>query len=197
MNLREDKHWSFGARSVLVDARGQRPFVVFAPVQTDKTRESMAEIQKEITGVRGPSPPTEDELARAKDLSTLSLPGRWETSRAVIGSIAEMVQFGLAEDHWSTYPGKVRDLDLAQVSAAAKEVVHPDKTVWVVVGDREKVEAGIRELALGEVKLIDADGNPVAEPASSPETRSSGSRSWPSPTLPGVVRRLGQTAGGP
>ncbi len=157
MNLREDKHWSYGARSILADARGQRPFVVFAPVQTDKTKESMAEIQKEITGIRGPRPPTGDELARAKDSRTLVLPGRWETSRAVISSIAEMVQFGLAEDHWSTYPAKVRGLDLAQVSAAAKAVVRPDKIVWVVIGDREKIEAGIREIALGEVKLIDAD----------------------------------------
>ncbi len=171
MNLREDKHWSYGARSVLVDARGQRPFLVFAPVQTDKTRESMAEIQKEITGVRGAKPPTADELARAQDSRTLSLPGRWETSRAVIGSIAEMVQFGLAEDHWTTYSGKVRALDLAQVSAAAKEVVHPDKTVWVVVGDREKIEAGIRELGFGEVQLIDADGNLVTEPVGTDSPR--------------------------
>ena len=170
MNLREDKHWSYGARSVLVDARGQRPFLIFAPVQTDKTIESMMEIQKEITDIRGQRPPTAEELARAKDSRTLSLPGRWETSRAVIGSIAEMVRFGLAEDHWDTYPGKVRGLDLAQVSAAAKDVVLPDKTVWVVVGDREEVEAGIRELGFGAVQLIDADGNPVVESAGAETT---------------------------
>jgi zinc protease len=50
---------------------------------------------------------------------------------------------------------------LASVSAAAKSVIHPDNLVWVVVGDRSKVEAGIRELNLGEIKLIDADGKPL------------------------------------
>ena len=53
MNLREDKHWSYGARTLLVDAEGQRPFLVYAPVQTDKTSESMAEIMKEVTDIQG------------------------------------------------------------------------------------------------------------------------------------------------
>ena len=81
-------------------------------------------------------------------------------------SIAEIVWFGLPDDFWNTYADKVRSLDLPQVSAAAKEVLHPDKLVWVVVGERKKIEAGIRELNLGELRLIDADGNPVAEAAS-------------------------------
>src|SRR3546814_295420 len=49
MNLREDKHWSYGARSMLADAEGQRPWLAYAPVQIDKTAESLAEIQREIS----------------------------------------------------------------------------------------------------------------------------------------------------
>src|SRR5207244_1897647 len=44
MNLREGKHWSYGVHSILASARGQRPFIVIAPVQTDKTKESVVEI---------------------------------------------------------------------------------------------------------------------------------------------------------
>jgi len=163
MNLREDKHWSYGARSVLVDAAGQRPFFVYAPVQSDKTKEAVVEIQRELDGIVGDHPPTPDELDRVKDKSTLSLPGRWETSRAVTGSIEEMVRFGLPEDYWTTYPGKVRALTVADVSAAAKEVVHPHQLVWVVVGDRESIEPGLSELGYGPIVHLDADGN-VVEP---------------------------------
>jgi zinc protease len=161
MNLREDKHWSYGARSILWEARGQRPFVVYAPVQSDKTKESIAEIRKELEGIVGDRPPTLDEVARAKDKRTLTLPGRWETANAVSSSISEMVRFGLADDHWDTYPDKVRGLELSDVTRAANAVVRPGNVIWVIVGDRAKIEEGIRELDLGELKLIDADGNPV------------------------------------
>ena len=163
MNLREDKHWSYGARSVVVDARGQRPFLVFAPVQTDKTKESMVEIRNELTGIVGDVPPTPDEVDKAKDKNTLTLPGRWETSDAVAEAISEMVRFGLPGDYWTTYPDKVRGLTVKQVTGAAEQVVQPDKLIWVVVGDRKKIEAGIKELGIGELRLITAEGEPVDE----------------------------------
>lgn len=163
MNLREDKHWSYGARTLLVDAQGQRPFIVYAPVQTDKTKESLAEVYKELQGIAGKKPPTSDEVQFAKDKNTLTLPGRWETGNAVLNSIAETVRFGLADDHWDTYAGEVLALSDAEVAAAGRDFVYPERVVWVVVGDREEIEAGIRELNLGEIHLIDSEGEPVAE----------------------------------
>jgi len=159
MNLREDKHWSYGARSLLIDAEGQRPFLVYAPVQSDKTSESMAEIHRETSEIRGERPPTPDEVLRAKDKSTLTLAGRWETANAVADSLEEMVRFGLPDDYWDTYPDKVRSLTDSQISRAAADVVQPDGMVWVVVGDRAKVEEGIRALGYGDIILMDADGN--------------------------------------
>jgi zinc protease len=159
MNLREDKHWSYGAQSVVFSARGQGPFVVIAPVQTDKTRESMQEVLKELTGIRADRPATADELDRAKKSLTLTLPGRWEAMSAVAGSLAELVRFGLPDDYWTTYAGRVQGLNLRQVNDAAASVVHPNSLVWVIVGDREKIEAGLRELNLGAIRLLDPDGN--------------------------------------
>jgi zinc protease len=159
MNLREDKHWSYGARSLLIDAEGQRPFLVYAPVQTDQTSASMAEIYREVSEIRGERPPTPDEVTRAKDKSTLTLAGRWETANAVADSLAEMVRFGLPDDYWNRYPEQVRALSDEQISTAASDVVKPDGLVWVVVGDRAKIEPAIRELGYGEIILMDADGN--------------------------------------
>jgi zinc protease len=158
MNLRENKHWSYGAQSLLWAARGQRPFIAFAPVQTDKTKESMAEMNKELHDILSQRPLTIAELEQVQASETLSLPGSRETIDEVAQSIADLVHFGLPDDYYETFAGKVRALKTSDVNDAAKMVVHPDNMIWVVVGDRTKVEAGIKELNLGELRLMDADG---------------------------------------
>ncbi len=163
MNLREDKGWSYGAQSLLLAAAGQRPYFVFAPVQTDRTADSMAEIDKEIAAIRtgGDRPPTAEELARVKDQRTLTLPGRWETNGAVMADIVQLVRFGLPDDYWETYAATVRALTLDEIRAEADRVLQPDRLIWVVVGDRARIEESIRELDLGPIRFLDADGNPV------------------------------------
>ncbi len=158
MNLREDKHWSYGARTVLRDARSQRPFYAIAPVQTDKTKESLVEMNKEFRGLVGDHPVGADELARIQANETLKLPGSRETLEELGQSIVDLVQFGLPDDYYETYAGKVRALKTSDVNAAATEVVRPDNLIWIVVGDRAKIEAGVRELNLGEFRLMDTDG---------------------------------------
>ncbi|MBM3801758.1 MAG: insulinase family protein [Acidimicrobiia bacterium] len=162
MNLREDKHWSYGAFTVLVGARGQRPFLAYAPVQTDKTKESAVELAKELRDVLSARPITDEETAKALNNQTLELPGSWETMNAVSASIANIVRFGLPDTYYQTYAENVRQLKTPQLAAAAQKLLVPDKLVWVVVGDRAKIEAGIRELNLGEIRLIDSDGNPLS-----------------------------------
>jgi zinc protease len=70
-----------------------------------------------------------------------------------------MVRFDYSDDYFETFVKKIKSLNLDNIANAAKIVVHPDNLVWVVVGDRSKIEAGIRELGYGEVKLIDSNGN--------------------------------------
>ncbi len=161
MNLREDKHWSYGARSMLLSVRGQQPFVAYAPVQSDKTKEAMAELDKEFRGIVGERPPTSAELSRAQNSMTLSLPGSRETVDAVASSMLDIVQFGLPDDYYETFARKVRALTVDAVSGVAKSTIRPGSLVWVVVGDRKKIEAPVRDLAIGEVKFLDADGSPI------------------------------------
>jgi len=158
MNLREDKHWTYGAQTLYWDARGQRPFIVYSSVQSDKTRESIQEIRKELAGIQGPIAVTDAELAMAKNGLVLTLPGRWETGEAVGASIEEIVTYGLADDRWATYHAKVNALTTADVVRAAKTAIHPENVAWVVIGDYAKIKAGLAELGLGEAKLLDADG---------------------------------------
>jgi zinc protease len=160
-NLRENKHWSYGTTTLLWGARGQRPWITIAPVQTDKTKESLAEISKEFRGILGDHPLTQEELATVQANETLKLPGSRETQQEVGNSINQLVQFGLPDDYYETYASKVRALKTADVENAAKTVVHPDNLIWVVVGDRAKIEAGVKELNLGELRFLSPDGKPL------------------------------------
>lgn len=165
MNLREDKHWAYGAHSFIYGARGQRPFLAYAPVQSDKTKESMAEVAKEIGAILKDQPPTQKELDKIKTQQVLELAGSWETMGAVGGSIYEIVKYGLPDDYFQTYSERVKALDLEQVRKAADDVIHLDNLTWVVVGDLSKIESGIRDLGFGDIRLINADGKIIGEVA--------------------------------
>jgi len=161
MNLREDKHWSYGVRSVLAGAKGQRPYISISAVQTDKTKESMVELVKEYNNVVGSKPITEEEFKDEQTNATLALPGSFETVQQLSGAYGNILQFGLPEDYYNTFTQKALALTPDSANEIAKKYILPDHLIWVVVGDMSKVEAGVRELNLGEVHKIDADGNPV------------------------------------
>lgn len=163
MNLREDKHWTYGARTSLNSARGQRLFWAHAAVQSDKTKETIAELTKELDGIVGSRPVTEAEFARVVKNQTLKMPGSWETQGSVEGALSEIVSFGLPDDYFQTLPSRLQKLSREDVDKAAKTVVQANRLVWVVVGDRAKIEAGIRALNVGEIRLVDADAKPVSK----------------------------------
>ena len=159
MNLREDKRWSYGAYTQIVQASGQRPFLVVAPVQSDRTTESVQEVVGELRGIVGDRPVTSEERDRVIRGRALTLPGRWETNGAVLASLAEMERFELPDDHFDTLAARLRSMTVEQLNAAARRVIQPDGVIWVVVGDKASIEEGLRGLDLGPVYEIDVDGN--------------------------------------
>lgn len=161
MNLREDKHWAYGAFSFLQNALGQRPFMLYAPVQTDKTAESVAEILRESREVIGKRPLEEAEIAKIKAGDVRSMPGEYQTTGAVLSALAGIVLYDRPDNYVQTQKVRIEAQTDEAVQAAAKEVVRPDALTWVVVGDLSKIEKSVRELGIGEVKVIDADGKAV------------------------------------
>ena len=158
MNLREDKHWSYGSGSVIPSARGQRPYLYYGIVQTDKTKESITEMMKEISQYVGEKPATDAEVQQVIEQNSLSLPGQWETNGRVANSLINMVSYDLADNYYDTYASKIKSLNKEEIIDAAKRVVKPKNLIWVVVGDKSKIEAGIKTLGY-QVKYIDGDGN--------------------------------------
>jgi predicted Zn-dependent peptidase len=161
MNLREEKHWSYGARSGLADARGQRPWLLSAPVQTDKTGESMREIQREVMEFIGERPATADEVARVRNRDVRALSGRYETNAAVASAIAELITFARPDDYVRTLKDRIEAQTVDGVRAAAREALDPARLSWVLFGDLAKIEEPIRDLQLGTVQVVDVDGKPV------------------------------------
>jgi zinc protease len=160
MNLREDKHWSYGVGSSLVAARGQRILFSGSPVQTDKTAPALRELMKEYADIAGARPIAQPELKAAQDNETLGLPGAFETVSQLSNGYATILQYRLPEDYYNTYTDKVLALSPAELNALAARSIARQQ-LWIVVGDMSKVEADVRALGLGEVRKIDADGNPI------------------------------------
>ncbi|GAC1604028.1 MAG: pitrilysin family protein [Ramlibacter sp.] len=161
MNLREDKHWSYGVRNAFALALGQRSLVTVAPVQTDKTAPALQELASEYAGVAGARPITPDELVFAQQRETLGQPGTFETTDQLSRAYATILQYKLPESYYNSFAPTVLAMTPESVNAIARRTVVPGSVVWIVVGDMSKVERGVRELQLGEVRRIDADGNPV------------------------------------
>lgn len=163
MNLREDKHWSYGVRSFIPPTRGQRPYLSFSPVQTDKTKESLEELVKEYNNLVGSKPITSSELKDAQNNDTLSMGGSFETVQQLAIAYSTILQFNLPDDYYNTFTEKTLAVTPDDANQVAKRFILPGHLVWIVVGDMSKVESGIRQLNLGEVHKIDADGNLVRE----------------------------------
>jgi predicted Zn-dependent peptidase len=161
MNLREDKHWAYGAFSFLVNALGQRPFMLYAPVQTDKTAESAAELLREAKDVIGPKPLTDEEIEKIKLGDVRSMPGEYQTTGAVLGAMSGIVIYDRPDDYVQTLKPRIEAQTDAAVQSAAVEIVKPDALTWVIVGDLKKIEKPVRALNLGEVKVLDAEGKVV------------------------------------
>lgn len=153
LNLREEKGWSYGVRSSLVDARGQRPFVIRAPVQTDRTIDSIREMQRELDALLSAAPPTDEEIRRVKLDAIRSLPGRFETSRAVLGSLLDSERFERPWNYPETLVDRYEALSPADAANAARRVLAPEQFVWVVVGDAAKIEEELRALELGDIEV--------------------------------------------
>jgi len=158
MNLREDKHWAYGAGSFLLDAKGPSMFIGFAPVQTDKSSESVAEMKKEMDEYISSRPATEEEFDKVQENAVMQLPGGWETNAAVIQALADQVKYNRGSDYWPNYAGRIRNLTLKDIQDAAKKVIKPGEMTWLIVGDRKKIEKSIRDLNLGEIHFINSEG---------------------------------------
>jgi zinc protease len=156
-NLRQEKGYSYGYQSHVQWFRGPSLMLAGGSVQTEVTKESVFETLKEYNEVRGSRPISEEELENAKASVLRSFPANFERPGAIMGQVLQMVQFGLPDDYLQTVRANVEAVTLDDVHRITQELVRPDQLKILVVGDRQQIETGLRELDLPTV-VLDANG---------------------------------------
>jgi zinc protease len=152
MNLREEHGYTYGAQSQYSFYREGGTFIAGGLVRTDITGPAAKELLYEIQ--RFPAnPPTADELKQAKDARIQSIPSLFETTAATATAISGIYVYNRPLDYYSMLPDKYRSVTAADVTRVAKDDVHPDNLIIVAVGDRSKIEAGLKETNLGPIEV--------------------------------------------
>jgi zinc protease len=156
--LREEKGYTYGARSVFDFRRGAGPFVVSAPVRTDTTAPAIIDALHEITQMRE-APVSEAELRAAKDYLIGVFPFRFQTPGPVIGAIGDLVARDLPDDELARYRPSIEAVSVADVQRVARLHIDPDRLAIVIVGDAEAIGPDLATAGLGDVDVIrDANG---------------------------------------
>lgn len=153
LNLREDKGWTYGARTMFVRRRAAGPFVLRTAVDTDVTTRAYEQIRREFKAMRE-SQPTDEELSFAANALTLSLPLQFETVGQIAGRRVETVTYGLPDDYWEKFPEAVRAVTAEQVTAAARRYLDPAGLVLLAVGDVARFADELS--SLGTVQVLPA-----------------------------------------
>ena len=151
-NLRERNGYAYGASSGFDMRLGAGPFSARAAVQTDKTADALREFFSELTAITTPVPA--DELEKAKNYIALGFPSEFETIGDLSGHLEEQIVYKLPDDYFSRYVDNVRAVTPAAVQKVAAAQIQPQRFAVVVVGDRKVIEAGIRALNLGPVRVM-------------------------------------------
>jgi predicted Zn-dependent peptidase len=150
--LREEKQYTYGARSSFLFRPAPGPFAASASVQTDVTDSSLVEFMNELRAIR--EPVTDEELTRARNFVALRFPGSFQSVAQIADRLEDLVVYGLPDDYFNQYVQRILAVTKADVQRVAEKYIDADNVAIMVVGDRERVEAGIRALNLGPVHLM-------------------------------------------
>ncbi len=155
MNLREDKGYTYGARTSFDARRGPGPFVLQASVQSDATADAIQEGLREIDEIRGARAVSRAELETGRAALTRGFARNFETAEQVARAAAQMALHDLPDDYYSTFVPRILGIDETEVTSAAHRHLHPDRMLTVVVGDRDKVGASLESLGLGTPQILE------------------------------------------
>jgi zinc protease len=154
MNLREEKGYTYGARTSFEFRKGPGPFVFQTSVQSNVTAEAIREVLGEIATIRGDRPVTAAELELGRAALTAGYPRNFETAEQLGRAAVQLALYGLPDDYFSTFVTKVLSVNTDDVSRVARDYLAPARVLTVIVGDRDTVGPTLGALNLGEVSEV-------------------------------------------
>lgn len=154
MNLREDKGYTYGARTSFEFRRGPGPFVFQTSVQSAVTADAVHEAFAEMAAIRGSRPVTREELELGRAALTRGYPRNFETAEQLGRAAAQLALYDLPDDYFATFIPRVLAVDDATVTRAAREHIRPERLLTVIVGDRDTIEPTLARLNLGEPREL-------------------------------------------
>jgi predicted Zn-dependent peptidase len=154
LKLREEKGYTYGARTGFDWRRGLSPFVLQASVHTASTADAIADAIGEIEGLRGSRPPTLDELALAKASLTRGYPRNFETVQQVARSVAQLALYDLPDTYFAEFVPKVNAIGEDDVTRVAECYLTPGKLSTLIVGDDSAIADSLTRLGLGAASVL-------------------------------------------
>jgi predicted Zn-dependent peptidase len=157
LKLREEKGYTYGARTGFDWRRGISPFSLETSVHTASTADAIADCLAEFGGIGGSRPPSDQEMTMAKASLTRGYPRGFETAQQVARSVGQLALYGLPDSYFEDFIPGVNAVRQADVVDVAARYVDPARAVTLIVGDYEAIEPSLRPLGLGDPLLLSAD----------------------------------------
>ena len=155
MDLRESKGWSYGVNgeeSLMLHAV---PYVISAPVQADRTADSIAALNQQITDFLTTKGVTQEELNRTVANDINGLPGDFETAGSVLGAMMNIDMLQRPDNYYATLPAQYRAQTTASLDQAARSALDPKGFTWIVVGDAAKIRPQLEKLGM-PIEVVEA-----------------------------------------
>jgi zinc protease len=160
-NIREDKGYSYGVSSSFAYGRGPGAFRAGGDIASAKTDAALVEFMKELRGIKGTRPVTDEELATAKDALVQRLPGTFASVSSIGSAIGGLWLQGLPDRYYQQYGAAVAAVTKADVQRVTDKYLDLDHLAIVIVGDRASIEAPLKATGFGPIVLLDIDGKPA------------------------------------
>ncbi len=159
-NLREEKGYSYGVSSGFGFGKGPGPFRTGGDIVGDKSDAALVEFMKELRGILGARPVTNEELRTAKESLVQRLPGAFASVTAINGAIAGLWLQSLPDDYYHSYTKSVMAVTADDVVRVARRYLDLDHLAMVIVGDRKSIEEPLRATKIAPIVYLDIEGAP-------------------------------------
>jgi zinc protease len=160
-NIREEKGYSYGVTSGFAFGRGPGAFRTGGDIISEKTDAALVEFMKELKGIQGARPVTDDELATAKDALVQRLPATFASVGSISGAITSLWTQGLSDTYYQQYGAAVAAVTTADVVRVAQQYIDLGHLNIVIVGDRASIEGPLKATGIAPIVVLDIEGNPV------------------------------------